>query len=929
MMKSLVSLVLLAALCIPASAQQKKALEEMERLSLRYGAAGIQDRAGGTHNKSNIGEFFENRGKLYARTRAQGPSGEFPIGSGREYIYRINPFVGIPGNVIQGRYTQNEEWEAAAGYHNRDSAKIAFSDKPYTWPASGWPVKDAAGNPIFISDQDSYCVYNDSNNTRQVLGIEVHQTGYAFGLKLVKDMIFFIYDIVNKSPNTYTDLYFGMYVDLDIGNMPGGVNEYGDDRLGINRELRLLYFYDSDNFSSEWPGGPPGYFGYAFLKTPTVNGTEVGWTDFHYNVYDDDLDRDSVQYGIMSSAASLLNSSLGPRYFHLGSNAPNRHFDDTATVPLTGLDLVANMSSGPYTLRPGDTLRFVTVMVAGNTLSEIVRNTQRAYDLMAAGFSSPRPPEPAPTISVIAGDRKVYISWDDAAERSRDQLTGRYDFEGYRLYKSVDLGQHWDQIDRNQQPNVGPDPVPLAQFDKINGIGDDTGLQYSYIDSNVVNGLEYWYSITAYDSGDSLVASLENPRGNSPEARNLGIAIPRTNAAGRTPVSSSPVTQSGSGVSNVVFAVQPNDVPEAADRSYTMMFEPMVTIENGNLRTVAQVTVASHQAATANTFSIRFLSPTSYRLRDLTSGTVLVANGAYTSGTPISFAGLTLTLTDTSAFPDQRPEAGDSLLIRPGIRITSSSTEVMPLRPLAYNTRLATTNKVVVSISPIEPIQSIQQVAGTNPLTVRATVTNASLVPDGPFRLSVISAFGDSIRYLGVELRNATDSLITRRDSLQSGGSIAGIGFTLQISFEASRMPTVGTTVTISTVKRRMITYQDAFTFTTFGARVDNAAAARALENVKVVPNPYLLSSLYEREFGALRREPIRQIKFNNLPPKCTIYIFTLAGDKVQTVYHDSDNGTATWDLRGAGGREIAPGIYLYLVKTENAEKLGRFAVIK
>jgi len=253
----------------------------------------------------------------------------------------------------------------------------------------------------------------------------------------------------------------------------------------------------------------------------------------------------------------------------------------------------------------------------------------------------------------------------------------------------------------------------------------------------------------------------------------------------------------------------------------------------------------------------------------------------------------------------------------------------MPLRPLIYNTRLATTNKVVVSISPIEPIQSIQQVAGTNPLTVRATVTNASLVPDGPFRLSVISAFGDSIRYLGVELRNANDSLITRRDSLRSGGSIAGIGFTLQISFEASRMPTVGTTVTISTVKRRMITYQDAFTFTTFGARLDNAAAAQALENVKVVPNPYLLSSLYEREFGALRREPIRQIKFNNLPPKCTISIFTLAGDKVQTLYHDSDNGTATWDLRGAGGREIAPGIYLYLVKTENAEKLGRFAVIK
>jgi hypothetical protein len=49
----------------------------------------------------------------------------------------------------------------------------------------------------------------------------------------------------------------------------------------------------------------------------------------------------------------------------------------------------------------------------------------------------------------------------------------------------------------------------------------------------------------------------------------------------------------------------------------------------------------------------------------------------------------------------------------------------------------------------------------------------------------------------------------------------------------------------------------------------------------------------------------------------------------VQTIEHNGDNGTETWDLRAAGGREIAPGVYIYLVKTDTAEKLGRFAVIK
>jgi hypothetical protein len=43
---------------------------------------------------------------------SQGPSGEYPIGSERHYIYRINPWVGVPGNVVQGRFTTNEEWEA-------------------------------------------------------------------------------------------------------------------------------------------------------------------------------------------------------------------------------------------------------------------------------------------------------------------------------------------------------------------------------------------------------------------------------------------------------------------------------------------------------------------------------------------------------------------------------------------------------------------------------------------------------------------------------------------------------------------------------------------------------------------------------------------------------------------------------------------------
>jgi hypothetical protein len=96
-----------------------------------------------------------------------------------------------------------------------------------------------------------------------------------------------------------------------------------------------------------------------------------------------------------------------------------------------------------------------------------------------------------------------------------------------------------------------------------------------------------------------------------------------------------------------------------------------------------------------------------------------------------------------------------------------------------------------------------------------------------------------------------------------------------------------------------------------------------------VVPNPYIVGSLWEPEFGELRQEPLRQIQFTNLPATCTIHIFSLAGDLVKTIDHENLSGTETWDLRASGGREIAAGIYIYQVKSDEFEYLNRFAVIK
>src|ERR1035438_1455153 len=206
------------------------------------------------------------------------------------------------------RSTPMGEWEAAAGYDNIDSAQIAFSDKPYSWnKTTGWPFKDANGNPVFKSNQDSYCVYNDSGNTKQILGIQINQTGYAYGIKLAQNMIFFKFDVINKSNNSYKGMYFDLYMDEDVGDADGGAPEYDDDLVGIDTSRNLAYMYDSKGYSLDW-NTKTGYMGTAFLKTPQVNGKELGMTDCHYLIYDYDVDIDTIQYDYMSGSRALYRS---------------------------------------------------------------------------------------------------------------------------------------------------------------------------------------------------------------------------------------------------------------------------------------------------------------------------------------------------------------------------------------------------------------------------------------------------------------------------------------------------------------------------------------------------------------------------------------------------------------------------------------------
>jgi hypothetical protein len=123
------------------------------------------------------------------------------------------------------------------------------------------------------------------------------------------------------------------------------------------------------------------------------------------------------------------------------------------------------------------------------------------------------------------------------------------------------------------------------------------------------------------------------------------------------------------------------------------------------------------------------------------------------------------------------------------------------------------------------------------------------------------------------------------------------------------------------------------FTLQTVGGRVDNAVAAGRLDSIYVVPNPYVAYNVIEptnRLQSEARGE--RRLYFENLPAQCTIRIFTVNGDLVQTLERNSgaDNGREFWNLLNRDGFSVAYGIYVAHIDAPGiGEKVVKFAIIK
>ncbi|MBW6514071.1 MAG: hypothetical protein K0B87_04885 [Candidatus Syntrophosphaera sp.] len=127
-------------------------------------------------------------------------------------------------------------------------------------------------------------------------------------------------------------------------------------------------------------------------------------------------------------------------------------------------------------------------------------------------------------------------------------------------------------------------------------------------------------------------------------------------------------------------------------------------------------------------------------------------------------------------------------------------------------------------------------------------------------------------------------------------------------------------------------------------------AAREDMDKIYVVPNPYLGRSNFDgRRENDSKGDKSRRLWFINLPERCVIRIYTLAGDLVKEIAHDgayqadvltiskaasaglAPSGMHDWDLLSRHRQIIAPGVYLYAVenKANGKTRVGKFVIIK
>ena len=356
---------------------------------------------------------------------------------------------------------------------------------------------------------------------------------------------------------------------------PGTPGYFEHGAFGFDSTLRMAYSFDFDGIPGGPPAN--SYYGIKLLGTTPFPVGIDSLGDLHlstfYNAWRFRASSGQAQEEYLSPTDDYYEADhYLSRYSRMTQSMPQYAIDPLRLAPGNFTYL---LSTGPLRrsptdslsrLYPGDSVEVVFAVICAKkngtdptsldtpddrkTLYGNASWAQQAYngedvngnnmldpgeDLNGNGrldrYTLPQPPR-KPFVHAEVSNQKVIIYWDKAtAEESIDPVSHKKDFEGYRIYRSAvgsDFLSHDDFL--NNLPLVG-------EFDRADDdIGYNTGFgrillpvpktfpgdtaHYWYRfpplgeDSSALNGWQYIFGVSAFDSGDAAnsIPSLESAK---------------------------------------------------------------------------------------------------------------------------------------------------------------------------------------------------------------------------------------------------------------------------------------------------------------------------------------------------------------------------------------------------------------------------------
>jgi len=651
---------------------------------------------------------------------------------------------------------------------------------------------------------------------------------------------------------------------------------------------------------------------------------QLGLTGFAiYAVHKYELNRDEENWTVLSGLPEPHGQSL------VGVNLAN--YFSSYLFSMNGRNTYSAVMG--VNQEEGETERFSMSMIFGINQNDLFRRKKTVQQIYNANYRFAKPPE-KPIVTAVPGDHKVILYWDDRAERTFDEFYQRVNFEGYRIYRSTEPNFLENKIITDAY-GKSIFRSPIAQFDLIDGVtglhpinvngamfylGDDTGLKHSFIDTTVQNGQTYYYAVASYDRGyetttiegnfegippsETTTILKKDINGNITTDINTAVITPRAPAAGYLAPEVISFEGSGPGTGNITIGIlNPDSIKKFS--TYRLEFYENTPYRN-----------AAHPE---------------YSLINIVKGDTLLKeqkiNGVEEQ-TPV-LDGFTIDIKSDTAVAIDFDKTGwvignSNYIVQVGFdsRYQAAYLGKKIDYPADFEIKLMEPGQGDLSFPATTFSQPIQSNIMINNLTegvehfqfIFRDLNSDKIFNDSD---AIFFVFGDS---LGKKATNFSNLHVSWSVTLIKDTTIAE---------DQQIAPQYGDVFKV--VNKKPFRKGEFYEFTLKGQGFDKSKAESEINNVIVVPNPYVGAASWEPLSNEVGRGE-RRIYFMHLPSQCTIKIYTISGKLVDTIEHNSSlaDGQESWDLVSKDGMDIAFGVYVYHVDAkEIGQMIGKFAIIK